>query len=150
MQHTIENNISATILNKLLNPFKLISPDKNLVAWRPDGPRNFISKAPTLDMFAENLSGGNQQRVVVAKWLATNPVIFILDSPTVGIDIASKAEIHAMIHDLAACAWELSSFPMKSLKCYNRNRVLVMKTGKIIGEFEARQTTEEEVFALVF
>lgn len=149
LQHTIENNISATILNKLLNPFKLISPDKKFqtaARWATE----LHIKAPTLDMFAENLSGGNQQRVVVAKWLATNPVIFILDSPTVGIDIASKAEIHAMIHDLAARGMGIIIISDEIPEVlYNCNRVLVMKTGKIIGEFKARQTTEEEVFALV-
>ncbi|GAK55164.1 hypothetical protein U27_01996 [Candidatus Vecturithrix granuli] len=149
LQQTIENNISATILNKLLNPFKLISSGKKsqtATRWATE----LHIKTPTLEMFAENLSGGNQQRVVVAKWLATHPTIFILDSPTVGIDIASKAEIHAMIHDLAARGMGIIIISDEVPEVlYNCNRVLVMKAGKIIGEFETQKTTEEELFALV-
>ena len=58
-------------------------------------------KTPSADMPASSLSGGNQQRVVLAKWLATNLKLFILDGPTIGIDIASKKNIHEIIREFA-------------------------------------------------
>lgn len=149
LQHTIENNISATILHKLLNALQLIktTQKKQIVhKWAAD----LHIKTPTLQALTESLSGGNQQRVVVAKWLATHPHIFILDSPTVGIDIASKADIHRMIHDLAAQGMGIMIISDEVPEVlHNCNRVLVMKAGKLLGDFETKNTTEEEVLALV-
>ena len=58
-------------------------------------------KIPSSESAVKTLSGGNQQRVVLAKWIATNPKLFILDNPTVGIDIAAKTSIHTIIKQLA-------------------------------------------------
>ncbi len=67
---------------------------------------------PSGELPVQSLSGGNQQRVVLAKWLATNPKIMILNSPTVGVDIGSKTDIHAYTRNWPNAGWALSSSPM--------------------------------------
>ena len=94
----------------------------------------------------KTLSGGNQQRVVLAKWIATNPRLFILDNPTVGIDVAAKSSIHSIIKALAkrGVAVLIISDEIAEV-LYNCNRVLVMNRGRIIGEFDSSETTENDI-----
>jgi ABC-type sugar transport system ATPase subunit len=93
-------------------------------------------KTPSLDQPVKFLSGGNQQRVVVAKWLATNPKLLILDEPTKGIDVSAKAEIHALIADLARQGVGVvlisSELPEVLAMC---DRILVMHHGRLTGSF---------------
>ena len=90
----------VTVVDTLLNKFKLISRDKRKQI-ESKWINNLKIKTSSADMPASSLSGGNQQRVVLAKWLATNLKLFILDGPTIGIDIASKKNIHDIIRDFA-------------------------------------------------
>ncbi|MET3898121.1 rhamnose transport system ATP-binding protein [Devosia sp. UYZn731] len=93
-----------------------------------------------------SLSGGNQQKVVLAKWLATNPKVLILDEPTQGIDIESKAEVHAMISDLAAAGMAIilisSEMPELLGMC---DRIAVLREGRKTAEFTRAQATQEAV-----
>jgi monosaccharide-transporting ATPase len=75
---------------------------------------------PTADQLAKNLSGGNQQKVILARWLATDPDILILDEPTRGIDIGAKAEIQKLVLTLAGEGKAASSFPPSWRKCCAR------------------------------
>lgn len=99
---------------------------------------------------ANTLSGGNQQRIVLAKWLATKPEILILNGPTVGVDIGSKHDIHEILQQLAAEGMAVivisDDIPEISQNCH---RVLVMKAGRIEHEIDPRQTTEAEIAALM-
>ncbi len=92
---------------------------------------------------ANTLSGGNQQRIVLAKWLATNPDILILNGPTVGVDIGSKHDIHLILRDLAAKGMAIivisDDIPEVLQNC---NRVLLMKSGRIEREIDPATTTE--------
>ena len=107
-------------------------------------------KTPSLEAPAESLSGGNQQRVVLGKWLATNPRIFILDGPTVGIDIASKSEIHQLIKNLAKEGMGIVVISDEINEVFhNCNRILVMKNGRIAAEVDPTQTTERDLIELV-
>ena len=150
LQQSIGKNIVATVLHKLLNSMKLIdSSKKNLEInkWAAE----LQIKTPSLEAFVESLSGGNQQRVVLAKWLATTPKIFIVDNPTAGIDIGSKTEIHDMIHHLARSAGMgiiMISDEIAEV-FHNCNRVLVMRAGKIVAQVNTRETTEDELFGIV-
>ena len=98
------------------------------------------------DQPINTLSGGNQQKVVLAKWLATNPQLLILDEPTQGIDVQSKAEVHAMIADLAkqGMAIILISSEMPELlgMC---DRIAVLREGRITAEFSRAEATQEKV-----
>ena len=103
-------------------------------------------KFSSYDQSVNTLSGGNQQKVVLAKWLATNPRVLILDEPTQGIDVQSKAEVHAMIADLArqGMAIILISSEMPELigMC---DRIIVLHEGRKSGEFSRAEATQEAV-----
>ncbi len=91
-------------------------------------------KAPSIKPPVRTLSGGNAQKVVIAKWLNTHPKLFILDGPTVGVDIGAKSEIHAILHDLANKGIGIiiiSDDLMELVK--NCNKIVIMKDGKCSG-----------------
>ena len=106
-------------------------------------------RAPRVDVLPDALSGGNQQKVVAAKWLALRPRVLLLDEPTKGVDVGAKFEIHEMIRrqaqDGLACLLVSSDLPeMLALA----HRVLVMREGRIQGELAGRDATEETVMRL--
>ena len=93
-----------------------------------------------------DLSGGNQQKVVLARWLLTRPRVLVLDEPTRGVDVRSKAEIHRLLADCAAagCALLLISSDLPEVLA-NSDRVLVFRDGQVAGEFLPNQCTPAEV-----
>jgi rhamnose transport system ATP-binding protein len=99
-----------------------------------------------LDQLAAALSGGNQQKVVLSKWLATKPQILILDEPTRGIDIGTKAEVHRIISDLAqqGLAIILISSELPEVLAMS-DRVLVMHEGHVTAVFERAEADQEKV-----
>jgi rhamnose transport system ATP-binding protein len=94
----------------------------------------------------EKLSGGNQQKVMLSKWLNADPKLLILDEPTRGIDVGAKAEVHHMINDLAAqgMAVILVSSDLPEVLAMS-DRVVVMREGRQMGIFEYADATEEKV-----
>jgi len=95
-----------------------------------------------------DFSGGNQQKVVIAKWLANNPRIIILDEPTRGVDIGAKVEIYKLIHDLAEQGMAVIFISSEQLEVIGMcDRVLVMHNGRISGEFRREEVTEEALMA---
>jgi ribose transport system ATP-binding protein len=106
-------------------------------------------KAPSLEVTAATLSGGNQQKVVLAKWLALGPKVLIVDEPTRGIDVGAKAEIYRLLRDLAreGVAIVLISSDMEEILLLS-DRVAVMHEGRITGVLERKDSTEERVMAL--
>lgn len=97
---------------------------------------------------ASSLSGGNQQKVVLSKWLLTNPKVLILDEPTRGIDISAKAEIYTILRQLlveGVCVIVVSSELPEVLGICDR--ILVMRDGTITGELDAREATEELIMS---
>ena len=101
-------------------------------------------KAASLDAPAKSLSGGNQQKVVLAKWLMSEPSIFIMDEPTRGIDVGAKYEIYAIIDRLAADAGGVLfiSSELEELLAIS-DRILVMSQGEIVGEFARAEFDRE-------
>ena len=97
---------------------------------------------------ASSLSGGNQQKVVLAKWLARNPRILILDEPTRGIDVGAKAEIYAILRDLAAqgVALLIVSSELTNLS----DRTMVMANHRIMGTVHRPDFTEEGILNLAY
>lgn len=108
--------------------------------------RELAIATPDAGNAAFTLSGGNQQRIVLAKWLAGRPQILILNGPTVGVDIGSKHDIHAILQSLAekGMAVILISDDLPEL-LENCSRILVLKDGKISGTFEAKEATEKRI-----
>jgi ABC-type sugar transport system ATPase subunit len=103
-------------------------------------------RTPSREQRVNNLSGGNQQKVVVAKWLASKPKVLILDEPTRGIDVGAKAEVHAIMAQLAeqGVGILMISSELPEVLAMS-DRVLVMHEGRLTGEFSHEDATEEKV-----
>jgi len=110
--------------------------------------RELRVKANSVFTIAGTLSGGNQQKVVLAKWLLTNPRVLFLDEPTRGIDVGAKQEIYAQINKLAksGLAIVLVSSELPEVLGMS-DRILVLHEGRITGEFSRAAATPEKVMA---
>ena len=98
---------------------------------------------------ARQLSGGNQQKIVLGKWLAADPSILVLDEPLRGVDVGAKAEIYRLIRELAdkGTAIILISSELPEILGL-ADRIVVMRDGRIAGELDASDTDEEEILSL--
>ena len=97
-----------------------------------------------------NLSGGNQQKVLLAKWMFAEPNVLLLDEPTRGIDVGAKYEIYCIINDLAAagkCVVLISSELPEVLGM--SDRIYIMNEAKIVGEMKAEDATQENIMAAI-
>ncbi|MBD9373896.1 sugar ABC transporter ATP-binding protein [Rhizobium sp. ARZ01] len=103
-------------------------------------------RAAALDQDVGTLSGGNQQKVVIAKWLATKPKVIILDEPTKGIDIGSKAAVHAFMSELAAQGLSVIMVSSEIPEIMGMSdRVIVMREGRMVGQFNREELTAEKL-----
>jgi rhamnose transport system ATP-binding protein len=115
--------------------------------------RSFVErlaiKAGSLDTLAGELSGGNQQKLALARWLATEPAVLILDEPTQGIDVAAKAEIHALMGELAAkgLAIVMISSELPEVLAL-ADRIVVMRAGTVAGILDRAEATQERILDL--
>jgi ABC-type sugar transport system ATPase subunit len=106
-------------------------------------------RTPSLDQEVGKLSGGNQQKVVLARWLAAKPKVLILDEPTRGIDVGAKAEIYHLIDDLANEGLGIMFISSELPELLGlADRIYVMQNGRITGELSGANATEEAVLAL--
>ena len=145
LPQTIGRNIIISILERLANVFGFVNFPK--INRQVEHSINYLRiKTPSADLPVNNLSGGNQQRVVLAKWLATKAKILILNGPTVGVDIGSKTDIHHTLRELARQGLGVliisDDFPEILQNC---NRILLMHKGRILNELRGAQCTEEEL-----
>lgn len=106
-------------------------------------------RTPSLNQRLRNLSGGNQQKVLLGAWLATHPDILIVDEPTRGIDVGTKQEIHRLLRKLAdeGKAIMVISSDLPEVLQVN-DRVVVMREGKLVGAFDRSAATEQNIMAL--
>ena len=108
------------------------------------------TKCPTVEQNVGNLSGGNQQKVLLAKWMFANPDVLILDEPTRGIDVGAKYEIYCIINDLVAAGKSVimisSELPEVLGMC---DRIYVMNEGKIAGELSGKEATQEKIMSYI-
>ena len=107
------------------------------------------TKTPTQETQIRSLSGGNQQKVIIGRWLLTEPDVLLLDEPTRGIDVGAKYEIYQLIQNLALQGKTVimvsSEMPELLGTC---DRILVMSGGRLAGEVDAKNTTQEEIMTL--
>ena len=104
-------------------------------------------KYASLDEEVGNLSGGNQQKVVIAKWLLTNASILIFDEPTRGIDVGSKEEIYRILRNLAKEGKSIILISSENEEIMNiTDRVLVMSNGEIASEYQSEDLTADALF----
>lgn len=145
LEQSISSNITLSVINKLVNKLGFIREDRYADTVR-HGIDALTIKAGNPENKVKTLSGGNQQRVVLAKWLATNPSLLILDSPTVGVDIHAKDGIYAVIRSLAAQGIAIIMISDEIPEIYyHSDRVLVMRAGRLNGEYIPGRCSEDEL-----
>ncbi len=145
MRQSVQDNLVLAILSRLANRWGWIDPARRRAAATAAVDRLKI-KIPGLDNPVQQLSGGNQQRVVLGKWLATEPKVLLLDSPTVGVDIGNKQGIYDIIHALAARGVGIVLISDEVPEVYyNCDRILLMREGRIAGEHLPGAVAEEEL-----
>lgn len=143
LDKNLESNITLPLLKKFTNKMGLInfssqrSSVEELMNLLDVRPRN-------AKLLAKQLSGGNQQKVVIAKWLSTNAKILIVDEPTNGVDVGAKSEIHRILRELADKGTSLIVISSELPEILSvSDRILVMRRGKISGEFINDNLTQE-------
>ncbi|WP_284944072.1 sugar ABC transporter ATP-binding protein [Acidisoma cladoniae] len=142
LEQPISSNIVLSILDKFVGATGLLRTDARRQAVAQWVSRLGI-KVSDPDNPVRTLSGGNQQRVVLAKWLATEPRVLILDSPTVGVDINAKDGIYAIIKRLAAEGMAVMMISDEIPEVlYHSHRILVMQSGRLKGEFRPEAISE--------
>lgn len=147
LDHSISNNLVVSMIDRLVTRFGLLNhQEKEAVSnhWL----KELNVKTPSGDLPVKSLSGGNQQRVVLAKWLAREPKILILNGPTVGVDVGSKAEIHELIRSIArqgiGVILTSDDIPELLQTCH---RILLMRGGRIVEEFKRGEIDEQRLNA---
>ena len=147
---SIADNTVMTVLRRITGPSGLISQrakDDTVSHWI----RDLSIKVGQPGDPVSTLSGGNQQRVVLAKWLATEPKLLILDSPTVGVDVGARAGIFRIVRDLAAKGLAILMISDEVPEVYlNADRVLHMAGGRIVGEYDPRNVALRELEGAVY
>lgn len=150
MPQSVGRNTVLTVMRRLLNRSHLLDGRQmqgTIRRWIAE----LAIKTPSPDAPVQTLSGGNQQRVVLAKWLTTQPKILILDGPTIGVDVAAKSAIHEIIRDLASRGIGILMISDEVPEVYyNCNRVIVMHKGQSVAEMETAQTSLEAIQAQVY
>ena len=150
MRQSVQDNMVLAVLSRIAGFAGWLSPQqRKLMAatWRD----KLHIKIPSLDSPVSQLSGGNAQRVVLTKWLATEPKLLILDSPTVGVDIGNKQGIYEIVHALAlqGVAVLLISDEVPEVY-YNCDRVLHMRDGTLVGTFTPGLQSEAQIMEAVY
>ncbi|PKM41149.1 MAG: lipase [Firmicutes bacterium HGW-Firmicutes-9] len=149
LKKSIASNIFVSVIEKFRKAL-VFSDNRSLKATADRWVKELLIKTPDSENIITTLSGGNQQRVVLAKWLARNPKILILNGPTVGVDIGSKLEIHKVLRKLAnqgiAIIIISDDIPEVLTNC---NKVVIMKMGRIVGEMDSKVVKHEQLAGML-
>jgi simple sugar transport system ATP-binding protein len=145
MPQSIGENVTMTTIERLLRKFSLIDREKQRASidhW----VNELAIKIASPDAAVMTLSGGNQQKVVLSKWLATRPKVLILDEPTIGIDVLAKNSIHQLVKSLAEHGMGIILISDEIPEVlHNCHRLLIMHKGAIQHECYPEDTSEEEL-----
>ncbi|MFA0476455.1 ribose ABC transporter ATP-binding protein RbsA, partial [Vibrio breoganii] len=143
---SVKENMSLSALDKITKGGR-IQHDAEAIAVE-DFIRLFNIKTPTREQIIGNLSGGNQQKVAIAKGLMTKPTVLILDEPTRGVDVGAKKEIYQLINKFKADGMSIILVSSEMPEVLGMSdRILVMHEGRISGEFEAHEADQEKLMA---
>lgn len=145
MPMSITTNISLPMLHEYVTGLGLIKRQAE-TATAEQYRERFAIRTPSVKLEVGKLSGGNQQKVMLSKWLNTRPRVLILDEPTRGIDVGAKAEVHHLINDLAAqgLAVILISSDLPEVLAMS-DRILVMREGRQLGIFSRAEADQERI-----
>ena len=140
----ITSNISLPILKEYSRRGWLLDKAERSAAFA--AAQQMEVRANTIWQIARTLSGGNQQKVVLAKWLSTKPRILILDEPTRGIDVGTKAAVHALMNKLASEGIAILMISSELPEVLGMSdRIIVMHEGRITGHFTRAEATQEKI-----
>ena len=149
MQQPIANNITLASLKRLSNSIGLLKR-KDIHEDASKWVKTFSIATDDPRKNDSTLSGGNQQKIVLSKWLSNDLDVLILNGPTVGVDVGAKQDIHALVHQLAneglAVIIISDDLPEVVVNC---NRVIVMKDGTIVGEMDGDNITEDNIHKII-
>jgi L-arabinose transport system ATP-binding protein len=145
---SVAGNINISLLDKNANKLGVIDPRKEKEKAQ-EGIREFNIKTPSMDKKIVELSGGNQQKCIVARGLATMPKVLILDEPTKGIDVGAKSEFYEMICRFAKQGISIILVSSELPEVIGlSDRIIVMRGLQIVGEIDAKEATEQKVLSL--
>lgn len=147
MSSSIDRNSAVTMLKRLSKGFIVRQKDENKLAtsWGKTLQLKYATGKDPVD----RLSGGNQQKVVLAKWLATEPKLLIVDEPTRGIDVGTKSEVHRLLSQKAQEGMAIVMVSSELPEVMGMaDRILVMREGRIVGEFDRKKATAEKIIAV--
>ena len=145
---SVGRNISIGSLDQITNRLGFVNTRREEQIGL-DGKANFNIKTPDLEKPIVELSGGNQQKAIVARWMSTKPEVLILDEPTKGIDVGAKSEFYNMICEFAkeGLAVILISSELPEVIGLS-DRIIVMRGRRIVGEISAKDATEEKLLSM--
>ncbi|RHT56056.1 sugar ABC transporter ATP-binding protein [Clostridium sp. AM29-11AC] len=150
LRGTIKANMCTTILDQIGKGKGLITNKRAEKQKTEEMSQKMRIKMNSIEQLAMYLSGGNQQKIVVGKWLLTEPEIVMMDEPTRGIDVGAKYEIYQLIKQLAkeGKAVLIISSEMTELLgiC---DRILILREGRLVGEMDAKEATQEKIMAAI-
>jgi ribose transport system ATP-binding protein/inositol transport system ATP-binding protein len=144
LENTITFNTSIAVLDQFINWLRVNRKKEQEIVKH--GVESMAVKTPSVNQRVINLSGGNQQKVVLAKWLATIPKILIMDEPTRGIDVGAKAEIYRTINDLAAQGIAIIMVSSELNEVINMSdRLAIMWEGSIAAILEKEDFSQDRI-----
>ncbi len=143
----VRANCVAPSLGRFAGPLGWMD-DRRIAAHAETVRRRFGIVTPSVRRPVRNLSGGNQQKVLLAMWMGTGPKVLIVDEPTRGVDVGARSEIYALLRDLAGAGVGIVMISSDLMEILGlADRVLVMRQGRVAGEFPRAEATEEGIIA---
>jgi len=141
----VANNVSMASMNRFLRPFGVVD-DVKISDTAKEQVKSLSVKTPSVRQRVRNLSGGNQQKVVIAKWLTADTEILIFDEPTRGIDVGAKSEIYKLLNELARQGKSIIMISSELPEILRMShRIIVMCEGRITGEMNSEEATQEKI-----
>lgn len=144
LNNTVEFNSTIAVLDEFISKLRVDKKKEKAIVDK--GIKDLHIKTPSSKQLVRNLSGGNQQKVVLAKWLATSPQVLILDEPTRGVDVGAKAEIYTIMNELAKMGIAIIMVSSELNEIINMcDQLVIMREGKITGMLDRGEFAQETI-----
>lgn len=148
LNNTIKFNATLAVLDCFIKKFRVNTKKEDDIT--EDGIEKLHIKTPSSLVNCSTLSGGNQQKVLLAKWLATDPKILILDEPTRGIDVGTKIDIQKLVLDLASEGMSVTFISSETDEMLRTcSRLIVMRDRKVVGELTGKDLTQAKIMSTI-
>ncbi|WP_394524680.1 multiple monosaccharide ABC transporter ATP-binding protein [Lacrimispora sp. JR3] len=149
LNDSVRANMTLAALPRFFSKKGIVDKNREILAAE-EYKKKINVKAASINQTVSSLSGGNQQKVVLAKWMLTQPDVLILDEPTRGIDIGAKYEIYCVINDLAKAGKAVIVISSELLEVMGTcDRIYVMREGRIAGELSQKEATQEKIMKCI-